>query len=56
MATRAAAEVKGAHGVEATLVVGRGGVFQVRVDGRLVYDKAETHRFPDDGELARLLG
>jgi hypothetical protein len=56
MATRVAAEVKAARGVEATLVRGSGGVFQVRKDGELVFDKAATRRFPDEGEVTRLLG
>jgi hypothetical protein len=28
----------------------------VIADGRLVYSKAETGRFPDDGEVLELLG
>ncbi len=55
MATRVAAEVKAALGIEATLVRGSGGVFQVRKDGAVVYDKADLHRFPEDGEVTRLL-
>ena len=55
MATRVAAEVQAAYGVAATLVRDKGGVFQVRKDGALVYDKATTHRFPEEGEVARLL-
>lgn len=55
MAARVAAEVQASFGVAARLVRGKGGVFQVRKDGALVYDKAETHRFPDEGEVTRLL-
>lgn len=55
MATRVAAEVQAAYGVEATLVRDKGGVFQVRRDGEIVYDKADEHRFPEEGEVARLL-
>jgi len=50
-----AAELKEALGVEAELIKGRGGVFLVHVDGELVFDKAQTERFPDEGELAALV-
>jgi len=48
-----AAELKQVHGVEARLVEGRGGVFVIRRDGAVVYDKAETGRFPSPGAAAR---
>jgi predicted Rdx family selenoprotein len=51
-----AAEIKQTHGVEARLIEGKGGVFVIRQDGRAVYDKAETGRFPAPGEASRLLG
>lgn len=31
-----------------------GGVFEVRIDGELVWSRKETGRFPDIGELKRL--
>ena len=31
-----------------------GGVFEVRIDGDLVWSRKETGRFPDIGELKRL--
>ena len=37
------------------LVASRGGVFEVTVDGRLVFSKRKSGRFPDDGEVAREL-
>jgi selenoprotein W-related protein len=42
-------------GVQATLVAGSGGVFDVLVDGRLVYSKDQTGRFPDPGEIVEKL-
>ncbi len=42
--------------MECILVEGSGGVFTVTVDGRLVYDKKETGRFPEKGEVTGLLG
>ena len=50
-----AAELKQAFGTEAKLVRGGGGVFDVKVDGKLAYSKFQTHRFPEVGEMTRLL-
>jgi selT/selW/selH-like putative selenoprotein len=33
------------------LVEGRRGVFDVRVDGDLVFSKYDTHRFPEPDEI-----
>lgn len=49
-----AAELKQSLSVEPRLVEGKGGIFDVKVDGRLVYSKRQTHRFPEAGEVARL--
>lgn len=51
-----AAAIKQKTGVEPSLVAGRGGIFQVRVDGRLIWDKFQTHRFPEHAEILALLG
>ena len=32
-----------------------GGVFEIRVDGRLAFSKKETGRFPTDEEIANCL-
>jgi len=50
-----AAELKQAFGVQAKLVEGSGGVFDVTVDGQLVYSKHDTGRFPDDGEVVEII-
>jgi selenoprotein W-related protein len=44
-----------AFGVEATLIPGSGGVFDVTVDGRLVYSKHRTGRFPTSGEVVQII-
>ena len=31
------------------------GIFDVKVDSKLVYSKYETDRFPDSGEVTRLI-
>jgi predicted Rdx family selenoprotein len=50
-----AADLKSRFGVDADLKPGHGGVFDVEVDGRRVYSKSETHRFPNPGEIDDLL-
>ncbi len=35
---------------------GSGGIFQIYVGDRLVYDKKATGRFPNPGEAAELVG
>lgn len=50
-----AEELKAQFGVEAKLVPGGGGVFQVMVDGKVIYEKSKKGRFPIKGELVKLL-
>lgn len=50
-AARLAAELRDAFGVEARLIKGGGGIFDVIADGDLVFSKHQVHRFPDDGEV-----
>ncbi|MDG2358019.1 MAG: Rdx family protein [Planctomycetaceae bacterium] len=45
-----------AKGVEAELIKGGGGVFDVVLDGALIYSKHETDRFPTDDEILSQLG
>jgi selenoprotein W-related protein len=40
---------------EVALAPGTGGVFQIRVDGELVWDRAERGGFPDVKELKQLV-
>lgn len=42
--------------MDAKLTKGSGGVFDVVADGKLVFSKRDTGRFPEPGEVARLLG
>ena len=51
VAASVADELREAFGVEATLVGGSNGIFDVIVDGKLVFSKRETGRFPDPGEI-----
>lgn len=41
---------------ECELIGGGGGVFDVVVDGRLIFSKHQTGRFPEPGEIAGLIG
>ena len=50
-----AAEIKQRRGVDATLVRGGGGEFEVTVDGQLVFSKRKEHRFPELDEVLSAL-
>lgn len=43
--------MKERFGVDAELIRGKDGVFDVRVDGKLIFSKDELDRFPDPGEV-----
>lgn len=46
-----AAAIREAHGVDATLLRGADGAFEVTVDGRLVFSKKASGRFPTNAEI-----
>lgn len=48
-------EIKSRFGETTELIKGRDGVFEVVVDGKNVYSKKETGRFPEPGEVERIL-
>jgi selenoprotein W-related protein len=50
-----AAELNRAFDVAAKLVKGSGGIFDVVVDGKKVFSKHETGRFPEPGEIVEIL-
>ena len=50
-----AVELKQNLGVDASLVAGSGGVFDVTVDGKLVFSKKKVGRFPEPGEVLGIL-
>ena len=39
------------RGVEATIVPGSGGEFEITLDGRLIFSKRQEGRFPDPEEV-----
>ena len=54
-ASRLEEELKSLAGVESVLIPSTGGVFEVAVDGRLIFSKIEQKRFPEEGEILALL-
>ncbi len=42
--------------MKASLVPGAGGIFDVEVDGRVIFSKHERSRFPEEDEILKLLG
>ena len=48
-------EIKASLGVETKLIAGSGGIFDVVVDGKTVYTKSKTGRFPNPGETVEIL-
>ena len=53
-AERASAELK-AKGVSVDLIKGSNGVFDVEIDGNMVYSKRYSGRFPNPEELLTLI-
>ena len=50
-----AAAIQEETGVDSALVKGGGGIFDVFVDGELIFSKKTEGRFPDTGEILRML-
>ncbi|TFG38220.1 MAG: SelT/SelW/SelH family protein [Candidatus Aminicenantes bacterium] len=50
-----AAELSEEYGADARLIKGQDGVFEVEVDGTLVFSKRKLGRFPDPGEVAKAI-
>lgn len=52
-ASSLAEELEKEFGVEAKLVVGKAGSFDVFVNGELIFSKSKEGRFPEPGEIAQ---
>ena len=50
-----AQELKKELGLESELIRSSGGVFEIEVDGKLIFSKKKLGRFPEDGEVAGLI-
>jgi selT/selW/selH-like putative selenoprotein len=46
-----AAEIKRSRGIDATLIKGSGGQFEVVLNGQLIFSKKQLHRFPETEEI-----
>lgn len=46
-----AAELQRKFGIQAEMVRGRGGVFDVTMDNEIIYSKKQSGRFPMPGEV-----
>ena len=42
-------------GIETTLISSSGGVFEVTLNNDLIFSKKELSRFPDNGEIEKLI-
>jgi selT/selW/selH-like putative selenoprotein len=51
-----AAAIEQKHGIAPILTKGDSGVFEVLVDGRLIFSKQATGRFPTHEEILEQLG
>jgi predicted Rdx family selenoprotein len=49
------AEIQKAIGVDADLIPGSAGIFEVKKDGVVIFSKYKLERFPIEGEIAELL-
>jgi selT/selW/selH-like putative selenoprotein len=47
--------VKKEYDIEPVLIKSRGGVFEVEVDGDLIFSKKKEFRFPENSEILELL-
>ena len=41
--------------ISVQLIPGHGGVFEVKLDDKLIYTKSDTGRFPDAGEISGII-
>ena len=48
--------IRDAHGADAELIEGSGGIFDVVADGVKLFSKHDTGRFPDEQEIVDKLG
>ena len=48
-------ELKSQFGYESELIKSEGGVFEIELNGKLLFSKASLGRFPEDGEVKKLV-
>jgi selenoprotein W-related protein len=50
-----AAEIVGEFQSQPEMTKGSGGIFVVTLDGKVIWDKKQTGRFPDPGEITDIV-
>jgi len=50
-----AAKIKEAYEIEVKLIEGDNGIFDIAVNGKLIYSKLETGVFPDENEIIKAI-
>ena len=55
MSDSLSAELQAITGADIKLIADGKGIFDVRVDGHLIYSKYQTGRFPKPGEVTALM-
>jgi selT/selW/selH-like putative selenoprotein len=50
-----AAAISDEFGLETELIKGKGGIFDVVVDGDLIFSKKKVKRFPENEEILKML-
>lgn len=53
-ADRVSAEIKQSTGKDVELIAGGGGIFEIRQDSEIIWQKQRSGHFPKDGEAAKL--
>ena len=56
MAVGLAAELQESLELSAQLIVGSKGIFEVKLNGAIIFSKAAVDRFPYLGEMSQLIG
>jgi len=54
-ASSLAAELKEKYNVEPQLISSSGGVFEIQLDGKLIFSKKQLGRFPEDNEIQEMI-
>jgi len=48
--------IEGKYGIKPELIKSGGGAFEITVEGKKIFSKLETGRFPEDKEILDLIG
>jgi len=48
-------ELKKELNADVELVAGSGGIYEITVDGKMIFSKSQIRRFPEPGEIVALI-